>query len=136
MSESIPVSLLNCFCLTNPQSITYPTLSTVSDVSAMFVAKMILRQSSGVFMKAFLYCSGDWAPYRVAIIILGTALPLSAISLSFEAQRFYAFSHSSNPVRNTKISPAGSFKWILKAAPTEFSTLLSLLDSLCKILTG
>ena len=48
---------------------TKPMLSTVSEVSAILVAKMIFRAPSGVFINAFAYCSVDYAPYSAARII-------------------------------------------------------------------
>jgi hypothetical protein len=46
-SESIPVCGLYCRCLTMPGSITYTMPSTVTDVSAMFVATTTFRQPGG-----------------------------------------------------------------------------------------
>ena len=63
---------LYTFYLTYPLSITYPTLGTVKDVSAMLVANMIFLQLGGVCMNALACCSGVYAPYSGTIIMGGT----------------------------------------------------------------
>ena len=50
-SDSMPVRALNEFCLQKPVSTTYTMPSIVSDVSAMFVARMTLRPSGGAASK-------------------------------------------------------------------------------------
>jgi hypothetical protein len=134
-NDSMPVSGLYYFYLTRPQSITYPMLSTVREVSAIFVQKIILRHPSGVLINAFAYCSGDCAPYNGHKIIGGTSRPSCCTSESFLKHILVAYSHSSKPVKNTRTSPAGSLRWIRIAAPTAFSVRFSLLLSLCKMLT-
>jgi hypothetical protein len=58
-------------------------LSTVREVSAILVAKIILREFAGVFINAFDCYSGDYDPYKVASIIGGTSLPFSDIYVNF-----------------------------------------------------
>ena len=91
----------------------------------MFKIMITFLQFSGVFTKAFACCSADYVPYNGTIIIGGTYF-FSAISDNFSKHFFVAYSHSSNPVRNTRMSPDGSFKWTLIAIYTELSTLCSL----------
>lgn len=59
---------LNCVCLTNPLSITYPIPSIVKLVSAMFVANTTFLWFSGVLIKALAYYYGLWVPYNAKII--------------------------------------------------------------------
>ena len=57
MRLSMPDLGLNEVCLQKPLSMTYMMPSIVSEVSAMFVAKITLRAPSGVGVKILAYMS-------------------------------------------------------------------------------
>jgi hypothetical protein len=81
----------------------------VIDASAMLVATTTLRAPGGAYSKIFYCISVGRAEYTGSIISSGASAP-SFFILSYNT--WQAVSISSCPVRNSRISPAGSSKWI------------------------
>lgn len=136
ISASSPSLGLNYFYLTYPESTTKTMPSKVSELSAIFVEYTTFLVSSGAGANTFLWSILLIAPYRESISILGTGFPFASNLCSFYNVREQASSHSSAPVRNTKISPGPSCRCILITAFTAYSVLRSGLDALFIISTG
>lgn len=86
--------------------------SIVNDASAIFVAIIILRDPSGVFLNINYYFSYGNAAYTGYI---NKGLILSSIFLIFYYNIEQAVSISSYPVKNNNISPLSSDKCIFNA---------------------
>mmetsp|Transcript_6512 Transcript_6512/g.16939 ORF Transcript_6512/g.16939 Transcript_6512/m.16939 type:complete len:219 (-) Transcript_6512:163-819(-) len=102
-SESTPLSAWNCRLLVSPQSMTYRTPGTVSDVSAMVVQRIALRTPNGAGSSARNCAAGESAAY------IGTASSLGQCAGSSFARSCSSRAHasiSSAPVRKTRMSPS------------------------------
>lgn len=106
--ESILVLGLKFFCFTKPQSMTNPILSIVNEVSAMLVQKTTFLMPSGVFSNTLAWSQLERAPQSWYMIIPGTYFPLFIKSSNFCSHILVADSHSSDPVKNTRMSPGPS----------------------------
>src|SRR5438034_8146375 len=75
-SESRPSRVRNCFILAFPQSTTYRTPETVTDVSAMLVARMTFRVLGGAGRKTRCCTACGRAANRGRTNIFGMALSI------------------------------------------------------------
>jgi hypothetical protein len=130
---TIPVPGLYSFCFARPQSITYLMPGIVSDVSAIFVARMTLRVLGPAGWNALTCCTGERAAYSGQTLIYTieniqlrggisrnqkeTVRTFICSGLRSAAYCFIEacrFSISSWPVRKMRTSPGGRSTWIWK----------------------